>query len=114
MTVTVVQVIEGLKDFFEEEVVMKVTGLGKWFIGAGISLAMENAVDTFNNLKANDIVKTLGVIHEDDTIDLDKVFTKLKEQADHYGAVTINVPMIGAMTFRAEDLDHLYMDIKRH
>ena len=111
---TVVQVIEGIKDFIEEEVIMKVSGLSKWFVGAGMSLAMENAVETYNKLKGNELIMSLGVIHDDDTIDVDKIFMKLKEQAEQHGAVTLNVPMIGAMTFRAEDLDHLYMDIKKH
>ena len=67
---TVVSVIEGIKEFFEEELVTKASGLGKWFIGAGISLAMDNAVNTFNELKSNAIIKTMGIIHEDDTIDI--------------------------------------------
>lgn len=111
---TVVSVIDGIKEFIDEELISKVSGLGKWFIGAGISLAMDNAVNTFNELKENPIIKTMGIIHDDDTIDIDMLYSKLKEQAAMHGAVTINVPMIGTMTFRAEDLDHLYMDIKKH
>lgn len=111
---TVTSVISGLKEFMDEEVVMKIGGLGKWLVGAGLSLAMDNAVNTFNELKANPIIHSLGIIHDDDTIDIDTLYQKLKEQAQMHQAVTINVPMIGAMTFRSEDLDHLYMDIKKH
>lgn len=112
--VTLVSIIDGMKEFFEEELITKISGLGKWFVGAGISMAMDNAVNTFNELKANPLIKTLGIIHDDDTIDIDTLYAKLKEQAQMHGAVSFNVPMIGAMTFRAEDLDHLYMDIKKH
>lgn len=111
---TVASVINGLKDFMEEEVVMKINGVGKWLVGAGLSLAMDNAVNTFNELKENPVIHSLGIIHEDDTIDIDTLYAKLKEQAQIHQAVTINVPMVGAMTFRAEDLDHLYSDIKKH
>lgn len=112
--VTLVSVIEGLKEFLDEELLMKLPGLGKWIVGAGISLAMDNAVNTFNELKANPIIKALGVIHDDDTIDIDALFMKMKDQAEKYGAVSLNIPMVGAMTLHAEDLDHLYMDIKKH
>lgn len=111
---TLISVIDGTKEFFEEEMLMKMSGLGKWVVGAGISMAMDNAVNTFNELKANPLIKTLGIIHEDDTIDVDTLYAKLKEQAHMHGAVSFSVPMIGAMTFREEDLDHLYMDIKKH
>lgn len=111
---TVVSVINGLKEFFDEEIVQKVDGLGKWLVGAGLSMAMDNATNTFNELKANPMIKALGVIHDDDTIDIDMLYTKLKEQAQMHEAVTFQVPLIGAMTFRSEDLDHLYMDIKKH
>ncbi|MCQ2242122.1 hypothetical protein [Treponema sp.] len=111
---TIVSVIAGMKEFFDEELVMKLSGLGKWIVGAGISMYMDNAVNTFNELKENPLIKGLGIIHEDDTIDIDTLYAKMKEQAQIHGAVTFNMPMIGAMTFRPEDLDHLYMDIKKH
>lgn len=111
---TLISVIDGMKEFFEEELIGKMSGLGKWLVGAGVSMAMDNAVNTFNELKANPMIKALGIIHDDDTIDIETLYTKLKEQAQMHEAVSINVPLIGAMTFRAEDLDHLYMDIKKH
>lgn len=111
---TIVSVMEGTKEFFEEELLTKMNGLSKWVVGAGLSMVMDNAVNTFNELKANPLIKALGIIHEDDTIDVDTLYAKLKEQAHMYGAVTFNLPMIGVMTFREEDLDHLYMDIKKH
>lgn len=114
MAATIVSVIDGLKEYAEEELVSKMTGIGKWVVGAGVSMAMDNAVNTYNELKENPVVKALGIIHPDDTIDIDTLYAKLKEQAQMHEAVTISLPMIGAMTFRAEDLDHLYMDIKKH
>lgn len=112
--VTLTQVISGMKSFMDEEIVGKMNGLSKWLVGAGISLAMDNAVNTYNELKANPMIKALGIIHDDDTIDIDKLYAKLKEQAQMHEAVSFNVPLIGTMTFRAEDLDHLYMDIKKY
>ncbi len=112
--VTLVQLISGIKEFIDEEVIMKMSGLSKWIVGAGLSMAMDNAVNTFNELKSTPIVKSLGIIHDDDTIDIDKLYAKLKEQAQMHEAVSINIPMVGAMTFRAEDLDHLYRDIMKH
>lgn len=111
---TLVSVIEGVKEFANEELIMKMSGLGKWVVGAGVSMAMDNAVNTFNELKENPLIKALGIIHEDDTIDIDSLYAKMKEQAEKYGAVSLSIPMIGAVTIRAEDLDHLYMDIKKH
>lgn len=111
---TIVSVIDGIKEFFEEELLMKMTGISRWIVGAGLSMAMDNAVNTFNELKEHPVIKMLGIIHPDDTIDIDALYAKLKEQAQMHGAVTMQLPMIGAMTFRSEDLDHLYQDIKKH
>ena len=111
---SLVSVIEGLKEFFDEELVMKVNGIGKWIIGAGLSMFMENAAQTFNELKENPLIKSLNIIDNEDRIDIEKLYSALREQANKMGAVSFHVPMIGTMTIRTEDLDHIYADIKKH
>lgn len=111
---TLTSVTEGVNEFFEEELITKINGLGKWVVGAGIAMFMENATKTFNELKQNPLIKSLGIIDEGDNIDVDKLYSHLKEQAQKMGSVTLNLPMIGTMTIRSEDLDHLYTDIKKH
>ena len=105
------QVINGLTRFIDNDIVPKVNGWQKWVIGGGAGLILSNAKNVFNQLKDNDVVKLLGVIDEDDYIDVDKIYREFKKQASKTD-ITLNIPMLGELTLNERDLDKLYSYIK--
>lgn len=104
-------VINGLTKFIDNEILVKITGWQKWVIGAGAGMALSKSTNLFNEIKNNPMVKSLGVINNDDLIDVDTLYKELRKQAQK-GAITFDVPMMGALTLNEHDVEKLYMYIK--
>ena len=49
----------------------------------------------------------MGVLDEAGNVDLDRVYTSLKKQAQK-GPVTFQMPLLGAVTINEQDVDRLY------
>ena len=49
----------------------------------------------------------MGVIDDNDMIDIDKLHAEFAKQAQR-GAITFDVPLMGALTLNAADVDKLY------
>ena len=105
------KVLNGVTKYIDTEIVDKITGWKKWVIGSGVGIALSNATDVFNQIKNNDFVKMLNVIDKDDKINVEKIYKEMKKQAKK-GAITFNVPMIGALTLNEQDVDKIYELIK--
>lgn len=105
------KVMNGLKMYLDEEMIANLTGLDKWIVGAGLSMALDNGVNIFNQLKSNEMIKSLEIINEADEIDVDKIYKYVKEQAMKCPA-TFNFPLVGAITLHGDDIEKLYMKIK--
>lgn len=105
------QVVGGVTNYLDAEILNKINGWQKWVIGAGLGVAMNKASNIFNELKNNTMVKTLEIIDENDMIDVDTLYREVKKQA-RKGAITFNVPMLGNLTLNESDVDKIYNNIK--
>lgn len=105
------KVLNGVAKYIDTEIVDKITGWKKWVIGSGVGIALSNTTDVFNQIKNNDFVKMLNVIDKDDKINVEKIYKEMKKQAKK-GAITFDVPMIGALTLNEQDVDKMYDFIK--
>lgn len=108
--VTLAQVRSGLERYIEAEIISQIADWRKWVIGAAASMALDKSTDIFNQLKGNPMIKALGVIDDQDMIDIDRLHAEFAKQAQR-GAITIDVPMLGALTLNAHDVDRLYQYI---
>lgn len=105
--VTLAQVQAGLEKYLETEILSKIPGWQKWVLGAAASRMLSRSGEIFNTLKNNPIISAMGVIDEQDQIDIDAVYREFATQAQR-GAVTFDVPFVGALTLTAADVDKLY------
>lgn len=101
------QVMQGLINYADNEVMGKLPTSGKWVAGTAIYLASNKAQQVINMLSENTIVKMLGIIDENGMVDTDALLTAMKSSADRYGNLTVDVPMIGRLTFSSADVEHL-------
>lgn len=106
------QVVSGIQSYVDSEIIQKINGWQRWIIATGISLMLEKSSNIFNSLKSNELVKMLELIDDDDRIDVDAIYRELKKQAER-GAITLDLPMLGAVTFTSTDVDRLYSLIQR-
>ena len=107
------QIINGIQQYAESEIIHKINGWQKWVIATGISLMLEKSTHIFNSLRSNELVKMLGLIDEDDRIDVDAIYKELKKQAEK-GPMTLELPLLGVMTFTSIDVDKLYSAIQHN
>lgn len=105
--VTLSQIQAGAERYIETEIISKIPGWGKWVIGAAASRAVAKSTDIFNQLKNNELIKTLDVIDANDMIDIDTIYQEFAKQAQR-GAITVNIPIVGALTLNAQDVDKIY------
>lgn len=103
--VTKEQFVNGILVYLDKEVMPALPTIGKWGIGAGIILAKNQADTIVSNLTQNSIVKTLGVVTESGEINIERLAAALKQSAQQYGNVQLNVPVIGILTFTPDDID---------
>jgi hypothetical protein len=108
--VTLNQVTNGLQKYIEAEILPMVSDWRKWVLGAGASVALSKSAEIFAKLKANPMIAALGVIDNDDRIDIERLHREFAKQAQK-GAITLDVPLLGPVTLNAQDVDRLYHDI---
>lgn len=110
--ITLAQAISGAERYIEAEIIAKIPGWQKWVVGAGVSRALSRAGDIFSELKEHPMIKMLAIIDpKTDEIDIDALYNEFTKQAQR-GAVTFNVPLAGALTLTAADVDKIYQYIK--
>lgn len=99
--------------WLDNEMIASLNGINRWIVGAGLCMALDNGVNIFNELKQNEMVKSLNIINEADEIDIDKIYEYIMAQAKK-GPATFNFPLVGAVTMHDTDIEKLYMMIKNN
>lgn len=107
MNYSVDQVVKGISNYADNEVMGKLPTSGKWILGTVITLAINNAYNIVDSLQHNPIMQMIGAIDEDGLINVDEIINAMREAADRYGNVVVNVPMLGSMTFSSADVERL-------
>lgn len=101
------QVLNGVVKYIDNEVLTKLDTKGKIFLGTGITIALKNSQNLLQKIQNNEIVKALGIVDESGQYDIDLLAEHLKANAQKYGKLQFNVPVVGTLTFSAEDVDRI-------
>ena len=107
MTVTLSQFQHGVERYISAEFLSKLNGIQKWVVDAASAMYLANANNIFISVKKNPLVSALGVVDEQDRIDIDKMYKYFKESAKK-GPATMTIPLFGAVTLTESDIDKLY------
>ena len=105
--VSLAQVQAGVERYIDAEILAKIPDWRKWVLGAGASRILGRSTEIFNQLKSNPVVAAMDVIDDQDQIDIDAIRAEFVKQAQR-GAITFDVPLIGALTLNSGDVDKLY------
>lgn len=100
------QVIKGLVEFVDEELVPKMTGLQKWLFGTGAGIVASKGEHVFHALKDIELLHTLELIH-DEKINVSCIYKELLRQAEK-GDIHIEIPMIGSIRLDHTDVEKIY------
>ena len=102
-----IKVIDGVSRYIDEEIINKINGLNKWVIGVAVETVLKRSASIFNNLKSHPMIKAMEIVNEKDEIDIELIYRELKKQAQK-SAVTMDIPLVGALTLNEQDVDKLY------
>lgn len=101
------KVVNGLMSYVDNEIVAKMNGsLKGWGVGIVAGLLGRKADQVFAALRNNPIAASLGLI-DGEMVDVEAVYSEALRMAQR-GSATVNVPMLGAITFTAADVESLY------
>lgn len=103
-------VIPGLSNFLDSVVLSQFPPTSpKRIISAGLlSLALKNADSFLEALMQSPMIKALGVVKENNLIDIDALKMVLREQISKVGVMRVTIPFIGNIDFTTEDVESLY------
>ena len=107
MKVNVSQLQAGLTKYLDAEFMQKLTGVQKWVFGAAAAMMLGNFGGVYEKVMTNPVVAMMGVIDENEHIDIDKLYRYFKAEAQKSPA-SIQLPGIGMVTLTEQDVDRLY------
>lgn len=98
------QFMEGILRYADKEIIPHLSTAGKWIAGTYVVMASSKYQTLINLLQDSPMIKPLGVFNAEGMIDEKSLFTALKESANKYGKMTISIPVVGTLTFSADDV----------
>lgn len=101
------QIMQGIMNYADSEVINKLPTAGKWVVGTAIGLATTRANNVVDAIQTNAIAKAFGIVDENGLIDIDALMSAMKNSADRYGKISVEVPLIGKLSFSSADVDTL-------
>lgn len=104
------KVLAGVAGYVNDEIVSKMAGSWKaWLVGGTAGIAVARAGQLIDALAKNPMVTALGLI-QGENIDVDVIYAELLKQAQR-GSATVELPVIGPITFGTADVESLYRHI---
>lgn len=101
------QIMQGLMSYADNEVIPKLPTSSKWIMGTAIALGQNKVHDIMSALMENSIVKMLGIVDNDGMIDADALISAMQQASDKYGSVTMDIPLVGKLTFSSGDVKNI-------
>ena len=101
------KIVNGLIAYIDQDMVQKMNGSWKaWAVGTVAALIARRADAVFRELRDNKVVQVLGII-DGEMVDIDSIYAELLKQAQTRSA-TINMPLMGSVTYSSQDVEALY------
>lgn len=110
---TVQQIVGGTLEYANKHIIPKLDSPKQFVAGMVLGIAANRAQSIVDALAVSPAVKALGVVREDGSVDLDILYAAAANQIEQQKTLSLDVPMLGRMTFDRSDIDVLYQTICR-
>jgi len=98
------QAKEGFAKYLDGEIIGKTPGLRKWALAAAIAPLLAR----LDGLLDSPALAEMGYVTQDGMFDEDKARQDFARIAAERGSVTEHLPLVGDVTFSAEDVEKLW------
>lgn len=103
--ITKEQLVNGAIKYIDNDVMPSLPTTSKWALGAFVVLLTNKIDNLYNMAKTNPMVSAFGLINDDGLIDSDALLDAIRQSAEKNGKMSINIPLVGVLTFSCLDVD---------
>lgn len=101
------KVVNGISTYIDREIASQFSGSYKgWIAGLAGGIIASKAGEMITSLSQNQVVQMMGLVNGE-MVDEELLYRELLKQAQKAPA-TIDVPLLGTVTFSAEDVERLH------
>ena len=111
MRVSFEHTVDGINRYLDREIYGGLNGLQEFVARVVVGRVNQNAEIIKQSMMNNGFIKTLGFVDSDGMVDIDRLLQDVRREIERQGSVQLEIPMIGKLTFRPEDVDVLRNDI---
>ena len=101
------KVKRGIARYLDQEFTAKMNGWQKWVFGTVSAMYIENSAQVIQKVQNHPAAKALNLFDESGNVAVDRVYQHLRMQAQK-GPITVEIPLIGAVTLNESDVEKLY------
>lgn len=105
------RVIDGLIRYLNNNLFAKMNDWQEVLARIAVGRIIGNPEALKQSLMANGIVRTFAVMDSEGNVDLENLARDLKREIERKGKISVEVPMLGKMSFVASDVDEIYREI---
>lgn len=111
MKVEFEKVLDGLNRYIDREIYKNLNDLQEMLARLTIGRINQNADGIKHYLMTNGFFKTLCIVDSDGMVDIERLLQDLRAEIERNGSITVDIPLIGKLTFRTSDIDMLRNEI---
>lgn len=106
-------VIDGINRYIDKEIYKNLNSTQE-FLARVVVGRMNNNTDVIKNAFMNNgFAKTLCIVDSDGMVDVDMILADIRREIERQGSLQVDIPLIGKLTFHADDVDALHNEILR-
>lgn len=105
--VTAEQLKNGIGTYLQSRLMPRLDGKRQFLLGMVYGLSANKMDELIAQGAQNPVVRALGVVQENGTIDIDALYNAALAQMQAQGKVPVEVPLLGTFAFDENDLREL-------
>jgi hypothetical protein len=111
MKVEFEKVIDGINRYIDREIYGNLNDLQEMLARLAVGRINQNSDGIKKYLMTNGFCKTLCLVDSEGMVDVDDILQDIRAEIDRKGSIQVEIPFIGKLTFRANDIDVLRSEI---
>lgn len=105
------RVIDGLTRYLNNNLFAKMNDWQEVLARIAVGRIIGNPEALKQSLMANGIVRTFAIFDSEGNVDLENLARDLKREIERKGKISVEIPIIGKLSFVASDIDDIYREI---
>lgn len=105
------KVLNGILKYMDREIYSGMNDWQEMVARIAVSRLMKNNDKLKSLLCDNTFIRTFAIIDENGNVDVDGLYSDIKEQVANKGKIEIVLPLFGTFKFAPSDVDKLYSTI---